>query len=61
MKIYKRDVENKVRELKALLPKINVYIDGRRRAVYINGIHFSFEEWMSIDLDKLRHPSFWGV
>ncbi|WP_029523644.1 hypothetical protein [Persephonella sp. KM09-Lau-8] len=61
MKILKQDIEKKAEELKKLLPKLLIEIDGRRKAVYVNGIRFSYEEWMLLDLNKLKHPSFWGV
>ncbi len=61
MKVLKQDIEEKVRELKNFLPSIDVYIDGRRKCVYINDVRFSFQEFWELDLNKLKHPSFWGV
>lgn len=61
MKVLKQDIEKKVRELKNFLPSIDVYIDGRRKCVYINDVRFSFQEFWELDLNKLKHPSFWGV
>jgi len=60
-KILKKDIQRKADKLKKLFPNLFIYIDGRRRAVYINNIHFTFQEFWQLDLEKLKHPSFWGV
>ena len=61
MKILKRDIEDKIKELRKILPSIDIHIDGRRRSVYINGVRFTYPEILELDINKLKHPSFWGV
>ena len=61
MKVLKEDVIKKAEELLALLPNLEIHVDGRHRAVYVNSIYFSFEEFMSLNIEIIKHPSFWGV
>ncbi len=61
MRVLKSDIEKKVKELKKVFRNIEIHIDGRRRAIYINGVRFSFQEFWELDLNRLKHPSFWRV
>ena len=52
--VRKDDVLKKVKYIENKIGKLpNLVIDGRRRTVYINGIMFTFNEFMQIDINKL--------
>ncbi len=60
MKIYKKDVENKVKKIKERFPNLEISINGRSKIVYINNVPFFYEEIIMLDLSKFRAPSTWG-
>ena len=59
--ILKRDVMKKIEKIKKRFPKLEVSINGRRRSVYINGVFFTYEEIIALELNKFKLPSTWEV
>jgi len=59
--VYTNDIKRKARELQRIFRNLEIHIDGRRKAVYVNGVYFSFQEFWELNIDKIKHPSFWGV